>query len=231
MRADTSAYLCSVLFQSGRACRAAKPAKDCKGKRALTAARFQQMQPGPMPSSAAAAGGKPDEEPEPTTDESSSFEMSFTAPQVQRPSSGLQRKHKKTKAAPKDGEHPKGPAKRAERPPSPKQPPKKKAKQAKRVPETAAAPKVAPAKLEVPAVVPLNVHDRRRDQLATIKGKTTEAPSMVFKLRSGGEIWIHQAALPPGGLASVLHGRDRRRGRGSDPRWCPLGAIPRCLRV
>ena len=111
VRADTSAYLCSVLFQSGRACRAAKPAKDCKGKRALTAARFQQMQPGPMPSSAAAAGGKPDEEPEPTTDESSSFEMSFTAPQVQRPSSGRQRKHTKTKAAPKDGEHPKGPAK------------------------------------------------------------------------------------------------------------------------
>ena len=32
------------------------------------------------------------------------------------------------------------------------------------------------------------------DQLATIKGKSTEVPSMVFKLLSGGEIWI--AGIP-----------------------------------
>ena len=51
--------------------------------------------------------------------------------------------------------------KRVERPPSPKQPPKKKAKQAEAVPEPAEA---APAKLEIPALVPLNVYDRRFDR-------------------------------------------------------------------
>ena len=56
-----------------------------------------------------------------------------------------------------------------------KQPPKKraKAKKGEQLPEPAAAPKAAPARLEISAVVPLNTHDRRWDQLATIKGKST----------------------------------------------------------
>ena len=60
--------------------------------------RFQQMQPGPMPSSSAAAEAKSDEES--TTDESSSSEMSFTAPASSRPETVLP-VSKRAKAAPR----------------------------------------------------------------------------------------------------------------------------------
>jgi len=86
-------------------------------------------------------------------DESSSSEMSFTAPASSSPATLLP-VSKKAKAAPRDEDHPKGQA-------AAKQPPKKKTRQAEQVPEPAVAPKAAPAKLEIPAVVPLNVHDRR----------------------------------------------------------------------
>jgi hypothetical protein len=39
-------------------------------------------------------------------------------------------------------------------------------------------------------VVPLNASDRRWDQLATTKGRTTESPSLISKMRSGGELWL-----------------------------------------
>ena len=65
--------------------------------------RFQQMQPGPMPSSSAAAEAKSDEES--TTDESSSSEMSFTAPASSRPETVLP-VSKRAKAPPRDEGHP-----------------------------------------------------------------------------------------------------------------------------
>ena len=86
--------------------------------------------------------------------------MSFTAPASSKPAP-IMPISKKARAAPKETDHAKGPMKRVERPPSPKQPPKKKAKQAEAVPEPAEA---APAKLEIPALVPLNVYDRRFDR-------------------------------------------------------------------
>ena len=73
-------HLCSVVLQSGRACGGKHPAKECRGKRALTTARFQQMQLGPMPTVAAPTGSDP--EGESTTDESDSSEMSFTQLQL-----------------------------------------------------------------------------------------------------------------------------------------------------
>ena len=87
---------------------------------------------------------------------------------------------------------------------SPKQPPKKRAKKGEQLPEPAAKTKAAPARLEISAVVPLNTHDRRWDQLATIKGASP--PDRRHSNRG------HQAVLPESGLASMLHGRDSRRG-------------------
>ncbi|CAL1171898.1 unnamed protein product [Cladocopium goreaui] len=84
-----------------------------------------------------------------------------------------------------------------------KQPPKKRAKKGEQLPESAAAPKAAPARLEISAVVPLNTHDRRWDQLATIKGKSTG--SLAFQQRppsSTSRKWTCKYSawerLPPG---------------------------------
>ena len=41
------AHLCAVVLQSGRACGGKHAAKDCRARRALTAERFQKMQPAP----------------------------------------------------------------------------------------------------------------------------------------------------------------------------------------
>ena len=60
--------------------------------------------------------------------------------------------------------------------------------------------------------------------MATVKGKTTEAPSLVFKLRSGGEVWI--SGIPAGGFAGLLHGGDSRATWGSDPRRSRFGELP-----
>ena len=47
-------HLCSVVLQSGRACGGRHPAKECRGKRALTTKRFQEMQPAGLPSASTA---------------------------------------------------------------------------------------------------------------------------------------------------------------------------------
>jgi hypothetical protein len=200
------AHLCAVVLQSGRACGGKHPAKDCRGKRALTAERFQEMQPAAAPTEAKMEAK---DEEESTTDESSS-DISVTAPEAADSGAGSARDLpiQKAKATPKrlvqEDPNPKGPAKRAERPPSPKQPPKKKAKHGGESASSAAKSKPAPAasakakaeaepvvrQLEIPAVVSLHTSDRRWDQLATVNGRTTEAPSLIFKMRNGGELWL-----------------------------------------
>lgn len=128
----------SVVLQSGRACGGRHPAKECKGTRALTATRFQQMQP-------AAAGER--------------MRVPHLRCPLRRPHQAVQRPFFRFPRKPRQLRGMR--IIRKGKPPSPKQPPKKKTRQAEQVPEPAVAPKAAPAKLEIPAVVPLNVHDRR----------------------------------------------------------------------
>eukprot|EP00435_Cladocopium_sp_Y103_P028886 s2906_g7.t1 len=174
---DRCAYrhLCAVVLQTGRACGGKHPARECWGRRAMKVERFQEMRPGSVPSAK-------EEEPLTRDEADTSDESSSSSPRLQLV---------KAKASPAAADHPKGPAKRAERPPSPKQPPKKKARQEEPSQAAGSDPAAAPQLIPIPPdMVPLGAADRRFDQLATVSGKQTEMPSLVLQLRRGGELWI-----------------------------------------
>eukprot|EP00435_Cladocopium_sp_Y103_P030945 s870_g7.t1 len=185
-------HLCAVVLQTGRACGGKHPAKDCWGRRAMKVERFQEMRPGSVPS--AKEEEPPTREEADTSDESSSSSISVTAPTSSKPKTPAEaasaKRQVKAKASPAAADHPKGPAKRAERPPEPKEPPKKKARQEAPGQAAGSDPVAAPELIPIPDMVPLGSADRRFDLLATVSGKQTEMPSMVLQLRGGGELWI-----------------------------------------
>eukprot|EP00435_Cladocopium_sp_Y103_P054452 s2532_g17.t1 len=184
-------HLCAVVLQTGRACGGKHPASACWGRRAMKVERFQEMRPGSVPS--AKEEEPPTRDEADTSDESSSSSMAVTAPQPapakpKTPAEAASAKRSvKAKASPVAADHPKGPAKRAERPPSPKQPPKKKARQEAPSQAAGSDPAAAPQLIPIPDMVPLGAADRRFDQLATVSGKQTEMPSLVLQR---GELWI-----------------------------------------
>eukprot|EP00435_Cladocopium_sp_Y103_P026061 s2435_g6.t1 len=146
--------------------------------------RFQEMRPGPAPS--IKEEEPPTRDDADTSDESSSSSMSVTAPAAaaSKPTTpaeaaSAKRVVKKAKASPGAADHPKRPAKRAERPPSPKQPPKKKARQDEPAQPAGSDRGASPALIPIPEAVNLGAADRRFDQLATVGGKQTEMPSLV----------------------------------------------------
>lgn len=55
--------------------------------------------------------------------------------------------------------------------------------------------------LDIPEVVALAPSDRRFDELATVDGKRAVKPTLLFKLTSGGEIWL--SGIPTAQAACV----------------------------
>ena len=197
-------HLCAVVLQTGRACGGKHPASECWGRRAMTAKRFKDLPSGAAAPSEA-AGENQAEETAKVTDSESSSEWSGVNPQSSVPEPS---EPPAAQRVPEPKEPPKGhgvprrsnvvsKAKEEKNPKAEKEMaptmPKKKARPAP-APSAADEPKTKKAKAEVqlpiPQVESLDPDENRFDKLATVKGKTTEAPSMVLQLNNGGALWI-----------------------------------------
>ena len=160
----TGMHLCAVMRKSGRVCGGNHKACECRDK------KFMKVEEMPKASSgAAAAKAKPS-----------------SAASGERPP------------------EPEVPPRRAQRrPASPERPPPKAsaAKKAKSMPRagrpelpvlSSSEEEIADEDkdLPIPEVVVGSASDQKFDRLATIQGKTAEAPSLIYENRAGGKLWL-----------------------------------------
>ena len=215
------AHLCAIVLKTGRACGGKHPAQACLAKRYVVAEDVEHTplanvavpstaEPVALPVADAPEAPHRASSPESTSseDESSAGPRSPSA----SPSPVPAPKTKKLRTVPPPD---------TEAVPSPAQPVAPKAMPPS-VAATAAAPKAsevippwraaaaeateAPSDIfempEPPAAFTPNVHDQRWDRLATVRGKSAQAPTKVLSVQSGGTLWL--GGLPTNRSASAF---------------------------
>eukprot|EP00438_Fugacium_kawagutii_P032692 Skav204466 [mRNA] locus=scaffold5533:30858:32279:- [translate_table: standard] len=182
----TENHLCAIVLKSGRACGGKHMAKDCFNRKFLAVADAPVMA-APVPSG---VGPTPEATAEAPAEEvqfvpPSESESEAESPQMVSKGEGTKasgRKRSAPVAAPAaSSKKSKGSAK----PPEPKGPPPK-----ARPP----APVVTYDLPEPPATFTASAADQKWDRLATIKGKRAQAPTLVLRTRTGGQLWL--AGIP-----------------------------------
>ena len=215
------AHLCAIVLRTGRACGGKHPAQACLAKRHLVAEDVEHtpLANVAVPSTAAPANLPVAAEPEAAHRASSPESTSSEDESSAGPRS--------PSASPSPVPAPKTKKPRTAPPPDPKavaspEPPVAPKAMPPAVAATAAASKAsevvppwraaaadanaAPGDIfempEPPAAFTPNMHDQRWDRLATVRGKSAQAPTKVLSVQSGGTLWL--GGLPTTRSASAF---------------------------